>query len=103
MRLGQLGEAEAARSLGEGTLQRSQRAFGPDHPITLWAATGLTVALDRLGEVEPAGALGEDTLQRCRRVLGPDHPITRYLARVAVTDHPLLGDEPTEDDTSPPR
>ncbi len=45
MRLGQLGEAEAARSLGEGTLQRSQRAFGPDHPITLWAATGLTVAL----------------------------------------------------------
>ncbi|SDZ20821.1 hypothetical protein SAMN05660209_05031, partial [Geodermatophilus africanus] len=44
-----------------------------------------------------------DTLPRCRRVLGPVHPITGYLAQFAVTDHPPLGDEATEDDTSPPR
>ncbi len=61
----------------------------------------LVLPLDRLGEGEPARVLGEDTLQRCRGVLGPDHLITRYLARVAVTDHPPLEDETAEDDPSP--
>jgi TIR domain-containing protein/tetratricopeptide repeat protein/NB-ARC domain-containing protein len=89
----ELGGTQPARSLGEGTLQRCQRAFGPDHPITLWAATGLTVALDRLGEAEPARSLGEDTLQRCRRVLGPDHPLTLYLTRNASIGRLVLGDE----------
>ena len=67
------------------------------------AAATLTVALVRLGVVEAARALGRDTLQRCRRVLGPDHPITLYLARVAVTDHPSLGDDAAADDPRPPR
>jgi hypothetical protein len=77
--------------------------LGPDHPITLGAAAALTGALAGLGEVEAARALAEDTLERCRRTLGPDHLITRYLARVAVTDPPPLGDEAAEDDPSSPR
>jgi hypothetical protein len=40
-----VGEAEPARALGEDTVQRCRRALGPDHPITLWVATGLTLAL----------------------------------------------------------
>jgi hypothetical protein len=101
--LARLGEMEPARALGQDTLQRSRRVRSPDHWYALWAATGLTVALVRLGEAEAARALSEDTLRRCRRVLGPDHPITRYLARVAVTDRPLLGDDAAADDPSPPR
>jgi ABC-type arginine/histidine transport system permease subunit len=31
-----LGEAEAARALGEDTLQRCRRVLGPDHSITLY-------------------------------------------------------------------
>jgi DNA-binding SARP family transcriptional activator len=98
-----LGEAESARPLAQDTLPRCRRVLGPDHSITLLSATALTVALAQLGEVEPTRALGEDTLQRCRGVLGPDHLITRYLARVAVTDHPPLEDETAEDDPSPRR
>jgi hypothetical protein len=79
------------------------RRAGTCVSTTLWAATALTGALAGLGEAEPARALGEDTLQRCRRVLGPDHSITRHLAQVAVTDHPLPGDEVTADNQSPPR
>ena len=30
----QVGDAEPARNLGQDTLQRCRRAFGPDHPIT---------------------------------------------------------------------
>jgi Tetratricopeptide repeat len=33
--LNQLGEAEPARALGEDTLQRCRRLFGPGHPLTL--------------------------------------------------------------------
>ena len=32
----EVGEVEAARTLGEDTLQRSRRAFGPDAPVTLY-------------------------------------------------------------------
>jgi hypothetical protein len=98
-----LGEAEPARALAQDTLQRCHRLLGPDRPTTLAAAAALTAALAQLGVAEPARALREDTLQRCRRVLRPDHPITLYLARVAVTDHPSLGDDAAEDDPSPPR
>jgi hypothetical protein len=101
--LAQLGEAKTARALGEDTLQRCRRVLGPDHPTTLRAAAILTGALARLGEAEPARALGEDTLPRCHRVLGPEHLITRYLAQVAVTDRPLLGEDAAEDDSTPPR
>jgi len=89
--------------LGQDTLQRCRRVLGPDHLITLWAATALTAALFGLGEVNAAHGLSEDTLQRCRRVLGPDHSITRYLAQVAVTAHPVLGDDSAADHPSPPR
>ena len=65
-------------------MQRSRRALGPDHPTTLRAAAGLTLALLLRSEVEAARALGEDTLQRSRRVLGPDHPTT-LLAAGALT------------------
>ena len=81
-----VGEAEAARTLGEDTLQRSRRTLGPDHLTTLWAAAALALAQTQVGETEAAGALREDTWQRCRRTLGPDNPITRYLAQVAVND-----------------
>jgi hypothetical protein len=101
--LAELGEADPARVLGQDTLQRSHRVFGLDHPTTLLAAAALTSALVQLGEAVQARALGEDTLQRSRRVLGPDHPITRYLARVAVTDPPPLGDDAAKDDPSPQR
>src|SRR3954449_4134436 len=52
--------AEPARLLGEDTLARCRRVLGPDHPTTLNAATGLTLALVQLGETEPARTLGED-------------------------------------------
>jgi len=32
--LAEIGDAEAARTLGENTLQRSRRALGRDHPVT---------------------------------------------------------------------
>jgi hypothetical protein len=76
-------EAEAARALGEDTLQRCRRVLGPDHPITLWAAAALTTALGLLGEAKLARDLGQDMLRRSRQRLGPDHPITLYLAQVA--------------------
>ena len=101
--LSMLTELEPARALSEDTLQRCHRMFGPDHPITLGAAAGLALALDQLGKGQLARTLGQDTLRRCRRVLGPDHPITRYLAQVAMNDHPPLGDEATEDHPSSPR
>ena len=99
----QLGRAEPARALGEDTLQRSRRVLGPDHSITLGAAAVLTGVLAGLSEVEGARALGQDTLPRCLRTLGPDHLITRSLARVAVTDPHLRGDEAGADGLSSPR
>jgi hypothetical protein len=77
--------------------------LGPDHATVLIGETVLTGALLLLGEVEGARALGEDTLSRCLRTLGPDHLITRSLARVAVTDPRLRGDEAGADDSSSPR
>ena len=40
----------------------ARRALGPDHPITLQAATTRVLALAGLGEAESARGLGEDTL-----------------------------------------
>jgi hypothetical protein len=82
-----------ARCVLEEPLLRCRRVLGPDHPITLGAATSLTAALLLVGEREPARALGEDTLQRSRRALGPDNPITQYLTRAAGIDQLLLGDD----------
>jgi len=56
-----MGEAEQARALGQDTLERCRRVFGPDHLATLHSAAGLTVALGLLGEAEQARALGQDT------------------------------------------
>jgi Tetratricopeptide repeat len=39
--LARLGEAEQASALGQDTLERSRRALGPDHPITLRLAQAL--------------------------------------------------------------
>ena len=100
--LTELGEAEPARALGEDTLPRSRRVFGPDYLVTLWVAGALTDALIRLGEAAPARALGQDTLQRCRRVLGRGHPITQYLTQVASNGHALVKDEAQEDHPSRP-
>jgi hypothetical protein len=36
-----LGEAEQARTLGQDTLERCRRVFGPDHPVTLRLAQAL--------------------------------------------------------------
>jgi hypothetical protein len=97
-----LGEAEPARALGEDTLRRGRRVFGPDHPTTLWAAAALTSALVQLGEAVQARALGEDTLQRSRHVLGPDHPITQYLTRAASSGQLLPDEAAAEDHPSEP-
>ena len=74
-------------------MQRSRRALGPDHPTTLRAAAGLTLALLLRSEVEAARALGADILRHGRRVLGPDHLIKRYLSQVAAIGHLVLGDD----------
>jgi hypothetical protein len=97
-----LDEAEAARALGEDTLQRSRRVLGSDHLLSLWAAVALTVALNRLGEGESARALGEDTLRRSRRVLGPANPIARYLTRAAGIGNLPLDEGAAEDHPSEP-
>jgi hypothetical protein len=76
------------RVLGEDTLRRCRRVFGPNHTIALSAATGLTYALVQLGEAEPARVLGQNTLPRCRRVFGPNHPITLWAA--AALTHALV-------------
>jgi hypothetical protein len=34
--LAHVGKAEAARALGQDTLQRCHRVLGPEHPITLY-------------------------------------------------------------------
>ncbi|MGR6965820.1 FxSxx-COOH system tetratricopeptide repeat protein [Geodermatophilus sp. URMC 61] len=78
------GDSSGSRAVCAPLLDRWREVLGPDHPDTLTAASGLTVALVRLGEGEPARAPGEDTLRRCRRVLGPDHPLTLQAA-VALT------------------
>jgi hypothetical protein len=76
--------------------------LGPDHRITLGAASVLTGALLLVGEAEPARALGQDTLQRCRRVLGPDHPITLYLTQDGSIGHLMLGGDAAADGRSRP-
>jgi hypothetical protein len=78
--LDQLGEDEAARALGEDTLERCRRVLGPDHPTTLWLAAALILTRVAMGAAEAGRALGEDTLERLRRVLGPDHPTTLSAA-----------------------
>ncbi|WP_308123724.1 FxSxx-COOH system tetratricopeptide repeat protein [Modestobacter marinus] len=75
-----LGDSRATRSVAEPLLDRWRSILGPDHPDTLTAASGLTLALVQLGEAERARALGEDTLQRSRRVLSPDHAKTLWTA-----------------------
>ena len=60
---------EAARTLGEDTLQRCRRVVGLDHRMTVIAATALALALPLVGEAESARTLGEDTLQRACRLL----------------------------------
>jgi hypothetical protein len=85
------GAVEAARSLGEDTLQRCHRVLGPDHVITLLTAAALTAALAPLGEVEPARTLGEDTLQRCHRLLGPDQVITLVTAAALTSARAATG------------
>jgi len=92
-----VGEAEQGCTLGEDTLQRCRRVFGPDHGTTLLAAAGLTPALVRAGEAQPARALGQDTLRRCRRVLGPQHPITLHLTPAGSGGHPLPGGDAAAD------
>jgi Tetratricopeptide repeat len=47
--LASLGEAEAARVLGEDTLRRSRRALGPDHPIMLYLTQAAGRGYLRLG------------------------------------------------------
>ncbi len=75
--------------------------FGPDHLITLWAATALVHALVTAGEEEPARALGEDTQWRSRPVFGPDHPVTSYVTQATSSGHLML-DEDAADPLSRP-
>jgi len=76
--------------------------LGPDHLITLLAATALTESLVQLGEAQSARVLGEDTLQRSRRVFGPDSPITHHFAQAASVGHTVLGGDAAADRTNGP-
>ncbi|MEU1619102.1 FxSxx-COOH system tetratricopeptide repeat protein, partial [Streptomyces sp. NPDC005722] len=75
-----IGNHDAARTLGEDTLTRQRRVLGEDHPDTLGAASNLANWLAALGEREQARTLAEDTLTRQRRVLGDDHTHTLSTA-----------------------
>jgi hypothetical protein len=83
-------------------VQRCRRALAPDHPTTLMAVTGLTLALARLGEAKAARALGRDALQRSRRALGADNPVTLYLTQAASSGQLQLRDDAAEDHPSQP-
>jgi hypothetical protein len=75
-----LGEAEAARQLGEDTLIRARRVLGDESHFTMDTANILATAFLAVGEVEAARQLSEDTLARARRVFGDNHPRTRKAA-----------------------
>jgi hypothetical protein len=79
--LGELGEAEQARHLGQDTLEHPWQVLGPDHMVTLTSTAVLTLVLLDQGEAEQARLLGQDALERCTRVLGRDHPIALRLAQ----------------------
>ncbi len=65
---------ERARSLWEGTLARSEEAWGPDHPAVATAANELGVVTRTLGERDRARALAERALDIRRTSLGSEHP-----------------------------
>jgi hypothetical protein len=89
--LGQSGQHERARQLGEDTLTRCRRVLGDDHPWTLISATHLTATLGESRHYERARHLGEDTLTRCRRVLGDDHPYTLRLTHILAAARSRAG------------
>jgi hypothetical protein len=86
------GDIHGSRAVAGPLLDRWRSLLGPDHPDTLAAASGLTVALFGVGEAAPARVLGEDTLQRGRRVLGPDHATTLWAASGLILALNLLGE-----------
>jgi hypothetical protein len=53
--LASVGEVEAARALGEETLQHCRRVLGPDHVITRDATVALTHAVSTSGEADRTG------------------------------------------------
>ena len=92
MILGRVGEDQAARELGEDTLDRRRRVLGEDHPDTLLAAFILVGELTQLGEYQAAKELNEDILDRRRRVLGDRHLDTLGSAAFALILSGLAAD-----------
>ena len=54
--LDQLGKVVPAGDLGEDTLQRSRRAFGPDHPMTLYLTEAVSIGRTRATSANGDGA-----------------------------------------------
>ncbi|HEY6797837.1 MAG TPA: tetratricopeptide repeat protein, partial [Kineosporiaceae bacterium] len=68
---------------GREAVSRARQVLGPDHWVTLWTATGLTIVRAYVGDreaQETARRLGQETMVRARQVLGPDHWVTLYTA-----------------------
>ena len=72
-------------------MERASNSLGPDHPITLAAASAVSISLARLGANEQAHTLAADTVARAHNRLGPDHPFTHFLTRLLAPVPPLAG------------
>jgi len=86
-------DTEQMNDLAEGTMQRSLRNPGFDHPITLVLSTNLPRALALVldGDAATAQAECEDALRRSRNSFGPDHLATLGLAATLTLISVLQG------------
>ncbi|EPJ42845.1 hypothetical protein STAFG_0100 [Streptomyces afghaniensis 772] len=73
------GETDAAAALGRDAAERSARALGDDHILTISLRAGLALDLAELGHRAEAEKLHNDVAARLTVLLGPDHPHTQYI------------------------
>jgi len=80
------GDAHAGGQLALRLYQNWRADLGPDHPLTLRAATTFARAQRDEGQYTRARQLDEDSLSRYQRVLGVDHTATLESAHnLAIT------------------
>lgn len=70
------GKYAQGEALEQQALDIARRTFGPEHPLTIVAASELAVALRREKKYGRAETLDRQVLDIERRTLGPDHPFT---------------------------
>ena len=78
--LAALGDATAARTLGEDTLERLRSLMGEDHFLTLNCAANLVADLRATGANDEAEHLLAETLIHYADTLGKDHSETQATA-----------------------